>query len=219
MATLSLTPRERAELERLARRTDDADQLRRVNALLALADGRGAPAVARSQRVGRSTLYERVHRFEEHRRRDLHAATTTRTAPGRSRGRRDRVVARVGELKGKAPGDFGHRHTNWTTELLVGQLRREGVEASDSTVRRALHEAGYRWKRPRFVLSRRSPTWRQAKGGSGAGSRIGSGRRPCPPTPRSRPRRRRCGPAGPRSASRRRCRSPATARSGSSSGR
>lgn len=185
MPTLALTPRQRAELERLARHTDDADQLRRVNALLALADGQGASAVARSQRVGRSTLYEWVARFVEHRRKDLHAATTTRTAPGRSRELRDRVVARVGELMAKAPGDFGYRHTNWTTGLLLDRLGKEQIEASDSTVRRALHESGYRWKRPRFVLSRRSPTWRQAKGGSAGASRIGSGRRSCSPTPRS----------------------------------
>jgi transposase len=185
MPTLSLTPRERAELERLARHTDDADQLRRVNALLALADGMGASALARTQRVGRSTLYEWLARFEEHRRRDLHAATTTRTAPGRARDLRDRVAARVGELMAKSPAEFGFRHTNWTTELLIEQLGRDGVEASDSTVRRALHEAGYRWKRPRFVLSRRSPTWRQAKGGSAGDSPAGSGRRSSSPTPRS----------------------------------
>jgi transposase len=185
MAILSPTPRERAELERLAHDTDDADQLRRVNALLALADGVGASAVARNQRVGRSTLYEWVHRFEEHRRADLDAATTTRTAPGRSRALRDRVAARLGELMGKPPGEFGYRHTSWTAELLIDRLGKEGIEASDSTVRRALHEAGYRWKRPRFVLSRRSPTWRQAKGGSGGASRGASGRRSSSPTPRS----------------------------------
>src|SRR5690349_20087649 len=98
MPTLSLTPGERAEQERIARSTHDADQLRRVHALLALADGQGASHLARSQRVGRSTLYEWVARFDEHRRRDLHAATTTRTAPGRSRGLRDRVAGRVDEL-------------------------------------------------------------------------------------------------------------------------
>ncbi|HEY2302731.1 MAG TPA: helix-turn-helix domain-containing protein [Acidimicrobiales bacterium] len=176
MPSLTLTPRERAELERLARSTDDADQLRRVNALLALADGQSASAVARTQRVGRSTLYEWVGRFEGYRRRDLSAATTTRTAPGRARDLRDRVLKRIAELLGRSPAEFGHRHTNWTTGLLVGQLGREGISAGDSTVRRALHEAGYRWKRPRFVLSRRSPTWRQAKGGSGGASRAASGR-------------------------------------------
>ena len=185
MPTLILTPRERAGLEQLARSTRDAGQLRRVNALLALADGRAASAVARAQRVGRSTLYEWLARFEEHRRRDLEAATTTRTAPGRSRELRDRAVERAPQLLERSPGDFGYRYTDWTTELLIEQLGREGIRASDSTVRRAVHEAGYRWKRPRFVLSRRSPTWRQAKGGSGGGSRAGSGRRSCSPTPRS----------------------------------
>jgi transposase len=185
MPTLNLTPRERAELERLARTTHDADQLRRVNALLALADGMGASALARTQRVGRSTLYEWVARFDEHRRKGLHAATTTRTAPGRSRELRDRVAGRADELMARSPAEFGYRHTNWTTELLIGQLGRDGVEASDSTVRRALHEAGYRWKRPRFVLSRRSPTWRQAKGGSGGASGAAGGRRSSSPTPRS----------------------------------
>ena len=185
MPILSLTARERTELERLARSTDDADQLRRVNALLALDSGQGASHIARTQRVGRSTIYEWVHRFLEHRRADLAAATTTRTAPGRSRDLRDRVIGRAGELLGKPPGDFGYRHTSWTTGLLVEQLRREGVAASGTTVRRALHEAGYRWKRPRFVLSRRSPTWRQAKGGSGGDSGAGHGRRSSSATPRS----------------------------------
>ena len=185
MPILTLTARERNELERLARSTADADQLRRVNALLALDAGQGASQIARTQRVGRSTIYEWVHRFSEHRRADLTAATTTRTAPGRSRDLRDRVVGRVDELLGRPPGDFGYRHTNWTTDLLVEQLSREGVESSDSTVRRAIHEAGYRGKRPRFVLSRRSPTWRQSTGGSAGGSGAAGGRRSSSPTPRS----------------------------------
>ena len=167
MSILTLTNRERERLEHLARSTDDADQLRRVDALLALDAGQGASAIARTQRVGRSTIYEWVHRFLDNRRGDLRAATTTRTAPGRSRELRDRLLERVPELIESKPADFGYRHTGWTTGLLLEQLGREGIAASDSTVRRALHEAGYRWKRPRFVLSRRSPTWRQAKGGSG----------------------------------------------------
>ena len=35
--------------------------------------------MARIQRVGRYTLYEWLARFDEHRRSDLHAATTSRT--------------------------------------------------------------------------------------------------------------------------------------------
>ena len=64
-----------------------------------------------------------------------------------------------------APTDHGYRHPAWTTPLLLAHLTRAGVEASDVTVRRALHRLGYRWKRPRFVLARRAEHWRQAKGG------------------------------------------------------
>ena len=44
-----------------------------------------------------------------------------------------------------------------------------GLSAPHTTVRRALHALGYRWKRPRFVLSRRAEHWRQAKVGSKPG--------------------------------------------------
>jgi hypothetical protein len=40
-----------------------------------------------------------------------------------------------------------------------------GRHDSGTTMRRALCGLGYRWKWPRFVLSRRSPTWLQEKGG------------------------------------------------------
>jgi len=37
-----------------------------------------------------------------------------------------------------------------------------------ATIRRALRSLHQRYKRPRLVLARRSPTWRQAKGGLNA---------------------------------------------------
>ena len=70
---------------------------------------------------------------------------------------------------GADPRRYGYRHPAWTMPLLQHHLRRQGVEASITTIRRALRRLGYRWKRPRFVLSRRDPHWRQAKGGSSAG--------------------------------------------------
>jgi hypothetical protein len=43
-----------------------------------------------------------------------------------------------------------------------------GEPVSDDTMRRALSLLRYQYKPPRYVLARRSPTWRQAKGGSNA---------------------------------------------------
>jgi len=51
--------------------------------------------------------------------------------------------------------------------MLKTQLERQhALRLSDDTVQRAVHALDYRYKRPRFVLARRAPFWRQAKGGS-----------------------------------------------------
>jgi transposase len=78
----------------------------------------------------------------------------------------ERVLVTVLET---APPSQGYRAAPWTTPLLCQYLREhQGLAVSAVTVRRCLHRLGYRWKRPRYVLARRSRYWRQAKGGSSA---------------------------------------------------
>src|SRR6516162_9344876 len=154
MMALRLTARDRDTLAHVARHGTDAREARRALALLDLAGGELPTRVARRYRVSRSTLYEWAARWAD---------------PGRPRGGRDAARAALAEAMPTAPTDHGYRHPAWTTTLLVAHLRRRGVAASDTTVRRALHALDYRWKRPRFVLCRRAPHWRQAKGGSRPG--------------------------------------------------
>ncbi len=53
-----------------------------------------------------------------------------------------------------------------TVPMLKAQIdKTTKMDASPDLIRRALKRLRWRYKRPRFVLSRRSPTWRQAKGG------------------------------------------------------
>lgn len=169
MPLVQLTARDREALEQAARSNADARETRRALALLDLADGQKPGQVAARYRVGRSTVYEwvaRWHGTERPRAERLRDAERS----GRPPEQRDAVAERLAELMLTAPTDHGYRHPAWTTPLLVAHLAREHrLEVSDTTVRRALHGLGYRWKRPRFVLSRRDPNWQQAKGGSGAG--------------------------------------------------
>jgi hypothetical protein len=44
-------------------------------------------------------------------------------------------------------------------------LKQEGLVVHERTIRRTLRALDYRYKRPRYVLARTSPTWRQQKGG------------------------------------------------------
>jgi transposase len=166
MALVQLTARDRATLEQAARHSSDARETRRALALLDLADGNKPGQVAARYRVSRSTVYEWAARWNDDAR---PKADRLRDADrsGRPPEQRDAVAERLAELMPSAPTDHGYRHPAWTVPLLVAHLARAcQLPVSETTVRRALHGLGYRWKRPRFVLSRRDPNWRQAKGGS-----------------------------------------------------
>ena len=64
-----------------------------------------------------------------------------------------------------------------TAALLRQYLQEQHhLAVSRKSVSLAIARLGLRWKRPRYDLSRRSATWCQAKGGSSAGWRGGSGR-------------------------------------------
>jgi transposase len=168
MVALRLTARDRETLPEKARSSTDARKTRRALALLDLDAGEPAARVAGRYRVGRSTVCEWAARWEDT---DRPRADRLRDAgrSGRPPDTRDAAEAALAALMPTAPTAHGYRHPAWTTPLLVAHQRRQGVEASDTAVRRALHRLGYRWKRPRFVLSRRAEHWRQAKGGSGQG--------------------------------------------------
>jgi transposase len=165
MVALRLTARDRDTLAETARHSPDARETRRALALLDLDAGEAPTRVAQRYRVSRSTVYEWAARWQDPAR---PRGERLRDAPrsGRPPEARDAVEAALADLMPTAPTDHGYRHPAWTTPLLLAHLTRAGVEASDVTIRRALHRLGYRWKRPRFVLSRRAEHWRQAKGGS-----------------------------------------------------
>ena len=165
MVALRLTARDRNTLAEKARSSHNAREARRALALLDLDAGEPPTRVAQRYRVSRSTVYEWAARWEDTNR---PRADRLRDAgrSGRPPDTRDAVEAVLADLMPSAPTDHGYRHPAWTTPLLLAHLARgHGLEVSDTTVRRALHRLGYRWKRPRFVLSRRAAHWRQAKGG------------------------------------------------------
>lgn len=159
-----LTARERAALERLVAGSKDVRQLKRSQALLALCDGTAVATLARSLQVARNTIYNWVSRFQ-----DREGSIAGRLTDAERCGRPDdlfqQLLDRLPSLLDKKPTDLGYRHAEWTVDLLCSHLAQEQIEASDGTLRRALHELGYRWKRPRFVPRRRAQSWRQSKGG------------------------------------------------------
>lgn len=165
MVALRLTARDREQLAETARSSSDARETRRALALLDLDAGESATRVAQRFRVGRSTVYDWITRWQTAERpRDDRLRDAARS--GRPPTTRDAAQEVLREVMPTAPLDHGYRHPAWTTPLLVAHLNRQGLAASTTTVRRAVRDLGYRWKRPRFVLARRAEHGRQSKGGS-----------------------------------------------------
>jgi transposase len=161
---LKLSPKERRSLEGVVAAPVDAQQLKRAQGVLAVADGERPTAIARRLQVSRETIYNWVTRWTE---RDEPPAERLCDRPrsGRPPTLRDQVSAEVPGLLETKPSAHGYRQAEWTTALLQGHLAAQQIVASRDTIQQQLHRLGYRWKRPRFVLRRRSPTWKQAKGG------------------------------------------------------
>ena len=78
-------------------------------------------------------------------------------APRSGRPPKDRHLTAVVQAQaGQPPPNFGYLQSCWTVALLVLHLAgRFRLTVSTSRVRRALHQAGFCWKRPKLVPARR----------------------------------------------------------------
>lgn len=167
MRNFHLTNPQRDALCRLAKTSPDTREARRALALLDLDRSESVTDIARRYGISRETVYQWAARLGAGRLPN----GQLRDAPRSGRPAQAGMIAEP-LLRATLPTDprrHGYRHPAWTTLLLQHHLRQQGVELSRSTLRRMLRRLGYRWKRPRFVLARRAPHWRQAKGGCSVG--------------------------------------------------
>ena len=166
MALLSLSPRQRQELEYFASHTPVAKERCRAQALLWLDEGETAEQVAGALLVSRRTVYYWVDRLDGRNGLDLRQQLADAPRPGRPRAGDDGIDPWITEVIDTDPRALGYHQTVWTAPLLVRYLHdHHQVEVSRKTVSRAIARLGIRWKRPRHQLARRPETWRQSKGG------------------------------------------------------
>jgi transposase len=164
--SLRLSPTDYQNLLEVAHPTHDPRQLHRAQALLWLHEGDTVEEVATRLCVTPRTVFRWLSRFHE--RQAL--ALPDRLADGPRRGRPKTVsgiiATRLSEVIDGAPRQLGYQSTVWTAPLLRQYLRDvHHRQASRRSVGLAMARLGMAWKRPRYALARRAPTWRQAKGG------------------------------------------------------
>jgi transposase len=167
MARLSLTDSQRQELQQLARQGRDARMVRRAQGLLWLDQGEHPVAIAQRLGVTREAVYSWARRLHREGSRPVAQSLRDQPRSGRPRSQCQAMEDMVRQVMDTHPSRYGYQGEGWTAALLRYHLQAtRGIAVGENTVRRCLKGMGYRWKRPRYVLARRDPFWRQAKGGS-----------------------------------------------------
>jgi transposase len=150
MSGLRLTAAQRRRLEQQLRATRDAGLYRRTLAILEAAGGRPIAEVARLLRISRRSVHYWVASFEHSR--DPTCLADHRGGNNPSLWTEDLRAALLASLE-RGPDRFGYQAVEWTVPLLREHLAScAGQRPSATSVRRQLHESGYVWKRPRYVL-------------------------------------------------------------------
>ena len=154
-----------ADRKRLAAALETAGEARvyrRVEALRLVAEGQSVAEAARRCHAGRSSVHRWLGQYGA--RRDA-TALADRPRSGRPRQNSRLTPRRLAAALARDPRRCGYQATSWTVPLLAHYLAtREGIAISARTLRRRLHEANYRWKRPRYVYAGRATHLAQKKG-------------------------------------------------------
>ena len=167
MRRIRLAGRARYTLERIAHSAANARMVRRAQALLWLHAGERVSMVAQRLGMSRRGIYKIVAQYQARADQPVAQRIADRPHTGRRATKREQVAPVVARLLKTKPSRYGYRALAWSTPMLQHQVeQRLHMSVSERTVRRALRQLRYRYKRPRYVLARRSGTWRQAKGGS-----------------------------------------------------
>jgi len=157
---LMLSPRHRAVLEAAAASERRVRVWRRYRAVLLLADGEAPAAVATTLGCSLSSVYGWAGAW----RRNGLAGLRGRAHGGGLVPFAARAGPILETLLAEDPQTRGHLAANWTVPLLRAELGAAGEQVSERTIRRALHQLAWRWKRPKYVLGRPDPAYAEKRG-------------------------------------------------------
>jgi transposase len=156
------TAQDRKHLVGAIRRTRNARQLRRLEAVMLVASGESVTRAATLTGQSRPSVYQALERYHRHRRcddlLDQPRAGRPRVATGITRGR-------ILQACRANPLTLGYHATTWTVALLADHLtRRHGQRITPRTLRRRMRDSRLRWKRPRYIFKTPDPHKPQKKG-------------------------------------------------------
>jgi len=163
---LALSAVERRRLRATMRKAVTARLYRRLQAVLLAGEGRSNNEVAAITGASRRSVqyWCRAWRRSSAARRRPEQVLAEKPHRGRPPGVKALSRRRLLAELTKDPLALGYAATNWTVPLLARHLQQLGLPITARTLRRRLHVAGLRWKRPRYVFAAPEPNLPQKKG-------------------------------------------------------
>lgn len=146
MLYVEMTTAQQRELQRASRRLVGRVALRAQMVLLS-ARGYAVPTIAQIHDCGEEVVRTWLHRYAEHGLAGLADESRSGRPP------KDPLARQIVDAQAsQSPDCSGHVQSGWTAALLAAFLAaRFRLHLSPSSVRRWLHAAGWRWRRPRLA--------------------------------------------------------------------
>ena len=159
---LGFNPWDRRRLSQASRHAAEARILRRLQAVLLVAEGHSFAEAAHLTGFSLRTVYHLVARYlHAHQPQDLHDEARA----GRPPVAPALTSARILRELHRAPLKLGYRTNVWTVKLLATHLNQlYDCSISPRTLYRRMRQMGLRCKRPRYVYSEKDPHRAQKKG-------------------------------------------------------
>jgi transposase len=151
---IELTKKERLELEKICRSFSDY-RSERALAVLHCANGKKATHIAAMLNKTIQTICAWLKAYQKNGIDGLNR----KYSPGRPSIRQEKLIPLLDSYLSKSPRDYGWGENVWGTKVIIAQFMRDtGVSLSQSTVERALRDAGYSFKRAKKGVPMNAPS-------------------------------------------------------------
>lgn len=159
MIKITLSEDQVRELREIRRKTDDPRNERAL-AVLMSNDGKSPASIVIHLKRHYNTIIEWLNRYRKY----GVAGLNRRYSPGRPSERNAILKPLLEECLDRQPSDYGYPEQFWDTKLFQRLCEEKtGRCFSIDTIERALHDAGYVYKRPRKAVPENAPSKKEKK--------------------------------------------------------
>lgn len=158
MLRIQLNDTQRHELRQMTRQAVGRVS-ERARMVLLSAQGRSAPEIARLMECHSASVRHWLKAYQRE------GATALYDAPRAGRPAKEKLLPAIVQAQAsQSPPSYGYVQACWTVVLLLTHLgQRFRIRVGATTVRQALHRAGFRWTRPQRALPRKPDPQAKAK--------------------------------------------------------